>query len=142
MPIVNINFSNAQFDLIAPGTYAAVLEFIELKEKKDGSGQYLNWQLTITDEKYMGRKFWILTNLGEKSQWVIAKNLKALGVAAEGDELALEIDDDSGLLINPPVNDMNCYLKIEITQWNGVDQNRGSIVPAPVNGNGSSSIKF
>jgi hypothetical protein len=145
MPRIDINFSDTQFDLIEPGVYLAVIDFVELKEKRDQSGTYLNWQFTLADEKYTGRKFWLITSLGEKSQWVIAKTLKALGVVAEGSdegksEIALEIDDDSNLLINPMLTGMECYLKIEYDTYNGNQRNRGSVVPAPSLPN--SSIRF
>lgn len=141
MAKIDINFSDTQFDLVEPGVYLATIDFVELRTSQKNGNQYFNWQFTMADDKYAGRKLWMITGLAENSQWVIAKTLKALGITSEGSEIALEVDDESNLLINPELSDMQCYLKVEYDTYNGQQRNRVSVVPAPSEPAGS-SIRF
>lgn len=141
MPKIDINFSDTQFDLVEPGVYLATIDFVELRTSQKNGSQYFNWQFTLADEKYTGRKMWMITSLNENSQWVIAKTLKALGITTEGNEIALEVDDESNILVNPMLNDMSCYLKVEYDTYNGQQRNRVTVVPGDTEPSGS-SIRF
>lgn len=129
MPVIAINFSDTN-DLIPDGKYSAMIDSVELRSKKDDlTSQYLNWQFTITDGPYAGRRVWMVTGLSERSHWVVAKTFKNLGVLDAGDELVLEIDDESLVLMEPDVIGLSCTLDITTEVYNGQKRNRVSVSP-------------
>lgn len=70
-------------EAVPPGTYAALVKGVEVKDAKTGS-KYLRWELEVTDhEKFTGRKLWNNTMISGPG----AFKLQELYLAATGQPL-------------------------------------------------------
>ena len=89
-----IDFSNVSsgFDPIAPGTYAAKVTGIEMKQGP--KGPYIKWEMTLSDPELSTRKVWYNTSLSPQSLWNLKQMLlEAFSFSAE--ELSTSFDTDT-----------------------------------------------
>jgi len=108
---MNINFADVEggFETIPEGPYPIVVEKAEVRESKSSDNNYLNWEMTITDGEYEGRKLWMITSFSPKALFRLKDVFEALDLLE--DEMDLEWDEDveitqqSGpMLLDPDVN--------------------------------------
>ena len=69
----------AQFDLIKPGDYTAIIEGAELRDTNKGTGQYLALTFQIVGNEAKGRKLWVNLNLDNPNPAAVAIAEKELG---------------------------------------------------------------
>lgn len=78
MVAMNFNAANVKpredADALPPGDYVAMIVASEMRETKDGSGQYLWLEMDITEGEHQGRKLWDRLNL-------VNRNAKAVEIA-------------------------------------------------------------
>ena len=80
--------STGGFEPIPEGWYQAQIAKAELKDTKDGTGQYINLQFSITGPSYEGRVIFGMLNIKNKSQQAeeigrqqLGEVMRALGLA-------------------------------------------------------------
>src|SRR3989304_7391119 len=102
MPQVNIDFSDIEeFEALPAARYSFKVESVTLRESQSSENPYLNWELTVTAEPYANRRLFMITSLSPKALWRLKAVFEALGVYQ--DQMQLQIDEDSQILISPPV---------------------------------------
>jgi hypothetical protein len=78
MVALNFNAANVKpredAEVLPPGDYVAMITNSEMRETKDGSGQYLWLEMDITEGEHQGRKIWDRLNL-------VNRNAKAVEIA-------------------------------------------------------------
>jgi hypothetical protein len=78
MVAINFNAANVKpredAEVLPPGDYVAMIVNTEMRETKDGSGQYLWIEMDITQGEHQGRKIWDRLNL-------VNRNAKAVEIA-------------------------------------------------------------
>lgn len=89
---MQLNFDSTQvqplapMEAIPPGKYNAEITDSELKDTKDGLGKYLQFEFTIIDGEYQGRKQWARLNLvnnNKTAEEIARKELSAICHAAQ-----------------------------------------------------------
>lgn len=148
MGSIPINFAEVEggFDAIPEGRYPIVVEKVEVRESKSSDNHYLNWEMTVTDGEFEGRKLWMITSLSPKALFRLKDVFDALGVLE--DDMDLQYDDDvqitpqSGpILLTPDVNGLPATAIVTIEYdydpkgRNKVDQ----VVPLEDDGGGGGS---
>jgi hypothetical protein len=74
-----------------PGEYVVQVEKYNIKETKDVNpetgkkGSYINWELTITEGEYKGKKLFHMTSLSEKATGLLKSFLEPCGVEIADD---------------------------------------------------------
>ena len=105
---------SGNFDPIPAGWYTAQIAKAELKDTKDGTGQYINMQMTITGPSYQGRVVFAMINIRNKSQKAEEIGRQQLGDLMRALGLARVQDTDE--LIGG-----NLSVKVAIDQSPGYD---------------------
>jgi hypothetical protein len=106
MAQIHLDFSNIEeFDPLPKGDYPVVIESAQVRESKENPGtEYLNWELTVTDGEFEGRKLFMSNGLTEKSLYYLHQQFLDIGVIDEDAvEMDLEVDEETGYLIEPEV---------------------------------------
>lgn len=93
---MKIDFSDVEstFEPLPEGEYEILVERVEVRESNSSDNDYLNWELTVQDEEYEGRKLWMITSFSPKALFRLKEVLVNLGVIDEDDELDFDWDDD------------------------------------------------
>lgn len=111
MGSVQINFADVgnEFETMPEGKYPIVVEKCEVRESKSSDNNYLNWEMSITEGEYEGRRLWMITSLSPKALFRLKDVFDCLGVLE--DEMELQWDEDVAistdtgpLLISPDVS--------------------------------------
>ena len=93
----NEHEAESDFAPLPPGDYHAFVEKAEVKETKKGDGSYLKLQLSITGEKYDGRKVFDNINLSNPNQKCVEIGIARM--SALGQALGLTTITDSSELL-------------------------------------------
>lgn len=128
MAKINVDFSQIPDNNMPEGGYEAEITGVEMRTGKENNGQpgnpYLNWEFTITDGDYTGRKVWMVTGLTEKSLWKLKETFEALGI--EGDALDIEIDDDTNAMTEPEVIGIPVLVEVVQESYQGRTTSKAS----------------
>jgi hypothetical protein len=129
MAKVAIDFSEVpDFEAIPKGYYPAIVEEIVKKTNQAGDGEYLNWAFTLTGGEYDNRKQWAITSLKPTGLWKLREALEAFGLEME--QVELDIDDDTNMLISPELIGKACVLEVGQKIYQGKLRNQvESILP-------------
>lgn len=130
---IKINFAEVEssFEPLPEGVYDVIIEHVEVRESKSSDNDYLNWELTVQDEEFAGRKLWTITSLGEKALWKLKDTFLALGVIEEDDELDVEWEDDVDItpkegprVTSPELEGLAAVAVVYNEMYEGKEQNR------------------
>lgn len=133
MAKMTVNFAEVEggFEAIPEGRYPAAIEKVEVRESKSSEHNYLNWELTISDGEYEGRKQWMITSLSPRALFRLKDVFEELGFDVEDEAFELDWDDDveitpsaGPLLLSPDVAGMPCTIVVTVEPYNGEDRNR------------------
>ena len=84
---IQVNLDDVK-ENVDPGWYLAKVVGEEVKENKDKSGEYINWELEIAepDSEFNGQKLWHITSLKDNALPMLKRFLEACDFAwgAEG----------------------------------------------------------
>jgi hypothetical protein len=122
MPEILVDFSQVQDTSIPKGKYLTEIEQVEVRQGEGKEHPYLNWQLTIIDGEYQGRKLWFMTSLSPKSLWKLKPIFKALGY--EEEQITLDVDETSRLLLAPDFTGKHVTAEVEPELYQGVTRAR------------------
>lgn len=138
MGSININFADVEgsFDAMPEGRYPVIIEKVEVRESKSSDNNYFNWELTITEGEFEGRKLWMITSLSPKALFRLKDVYEALGVLE--DEMDLQWDDDveitpqaGPLVLHPDVVGLPAIAIVGIEPYDGKDRNRVNDLVSP-----------
>lgn len=100
---MRIDFSGVEtknFDAIPAGSYKAKVTNYEVRESgpnaKNPGAQYINWEFTIQEGEYEGRKQWTNTSLLPQALFALKDMLAATGKFEVDGELDFDPDDVVG----------------------------------------------
>ena len=102
---------------IKPGKYECVIQQVEVKQSEQGEHPYLNWTLEISEGEHEGRKLYMITSLSPKALWNLQNVLQSFGL--EGDEVELEIDEDTNMLISPDLTGESAVATVAAQMYQG-----------------------
>lgn len=105
MPNFKLDFSKIPANNVADGEYDATLESVELRQSQNSEFPYLNWSFVLSGGEASGRKLYLTTSLSPKSLWNARDQFEILGFQVD-DNLELEIDDESGMVTDPPLSNI------------------------------------
>lgn len=119
------DLGNDTSDLMPKGQYRAEITAVTLKDSKNTPGnQYINWEFTLVEEEYVGRKLWLITTLTKESIWKLRSTLKALGIVySKGEQLIIEADED-GTVTTPDVVGTICTINVTTQKRDGEEVNQ------------------
>ena len=80
------------YDPLPAGWYMVSIDGAEVKDTKAGNGKFLSIELTVTGEKYDGRKFWPKINLVNPSTKCVEIGMRELSALASACGLAALAD--------------------------------------------------
>lgn len=96
---IRVNFSETgdvtPREPVPSGKYRATVTDGELRDSNSSDYQYINWEFTIKEPAYDGRKVWSMTTLAPHALFSLKQLLEAVGMDANG-ELDFDIDDVIG----------------------------------------------
>lgn len=119
MPNFSLNLADVSESIkIDPGKYAAMVGKVELVESSDKTSHNLRWGFQLTGHKYEGVKLTMFTSLKPTALWRLKGVLRNLGFVVDG-TINFEVDEDTGILVDPPVSGLPCLLVIKDDTYNG-----------------------
>lgn len=98
--------ANSGFDPIPPGEYILQVSETELKNTKNGTGQYIKVAFTVMGPKYEGRKIFTnfnIRNASPEAERIGVSQLKALVVAGGVSEPLMDTDQLIGATVSARV---------------------------------------
>ena len=125
--MVKVNLKGVSVDDIEPlprAYYPMRVSACVQKKSKDKGQPYLEWQFTVREGDFKGRKAWLNTSLQQQALFALKRLLLALGSAKEDLEDEIEFE---------PVDyiDMECVVKIDHREYQGkLQQNVVGVYPA------------
>jgi hypothetical protein len=120
---VTLDFSEVNNnDALPEGRYRATIDQIELRGVKPETPGYLNWQFSIEEGQFVGRKVWMMTSLKTAALWKLAQSFKALGLQIQN--VDLEIDEGTNLLVEPNLMGQSVFVDVTQETYQGRQQNR------------------
>ena len=141
MAQVNLNISDIETaNLVPEGNYSVLIKEVKAAQKDPESNPYLSWSLEIFDSKdYTGRKLTFRCGLSEKSLWILVNILRDLKVISEDQKnLALNIDDETGLLVEPNLTGLAATAVVSTQIYQGRKQSNVDTLVALEGASGSS----
>lgn len=130
---IRINFAEVEssFQPLPEGRYECIVEVVEVRESKSSDNDYLNWEFTVQEDEFEGRKLWMITSLSEKALWKLKDTLVSLEVIEEDEELEIEWEDDVDItpkegprITNPELEGVACIAVVYNEIYEGREQNR------------------
>lgn len=124
MPQISIDFGSVEdsFSPIEPGTYPVIVEQVEMRMGKTSNQPYLNWEFTVTEGEFEGRKLWYTTSLQPNALFNLKGLLSTLGVLE--DQMSIDIDEGSNLMMYPEVSGIAAQAVVVADVYNGKPTSR------------------
>lgn len=92
MSFLDLTETKVDSNVLPAGKYVASVTNAEVKDTKDGSGQYINAEFSIIDEDFKGRKVFQMFNIKNRNEQAVTigmSQLKSLMLAAGASSFAL-----------------------------------------------------
>jgi hypothetical protein len=137
---IRVDFSGTEvgnFDAIPAGSYVAKVTGGELREAGENAkypgSQYINWEFTIQEGEYTGRKQWTNTSLREGALFGLKELLAATGKFDVDGDLDFDIEDviGSDVRISVRVKDYKGEAQNEVRRVKALDaaESGSSLMP-------------
>lgn len=145
---MRVNFSEIEggFAPVDEGDHEAIIETCQVRESNSSEHNYLNFEFTLTDDPFEGRKAWLIRSLSDRAMGFLKDLLVDLEVIAEDDEIDLEWDDNVDItpkegpeLLFPEVAGIPVVITIKHTMYEGRVQ--GKVVNVALSGGSSSGTQ-
>jgi hypothetical protein len=130
---VTVDFSAVpEYEPLPSGTYQVVIDHVELRTGKDSGQPYLNFDLVVSEEgEFEGRHLFTTGSLAEKSLWHTKAVMKSLGVLPEDEIMNLEVDDESGFVLEPEMSGLPAIAEVVLGTYQGRKQNNVTDLRGP-----------
>lgn len=123
---MKLDFSQIpDFKALPEGEYDAVVSQVTVKESSNSEYPYLNWQFTISDTDFPeaeSMSVYMMTSLSPKALWRVRDTFATFGLIDS--EIDLEIDDTTGILIDPDLTGMAVRLQLSQDTYQNQIRNR------------------
>lgn len=120
MPKFQIDMSAVSESIrVEPGRHAAVIGKVELVESADKKSHNLRWAFTIAEGEAAGTPLTMFTSLKPNALWRLKAVLRNLGMNVSG-SLDFEVDEETGIVVDPSFVGLPCILVVEDDTYNGV----------------------
>jgi hypothetical protein len=117
------------FDAIPAGVYPAVIEKLTYKDAtEEGKFPQVSVEYTVTDPDYEGRKLWQNLSFSPKAIFRMKRFFDVFGEDYE----ELEVDEDTGIVLDPDLAGTAVEVKTHIEPYQGVDRNKVDEAPVLV----------
>jgi Protein of unknown function (DUF669) len=98
---IRVNFTDTEkygksslgLDPLPTGKYRVAITDAELRDSQSSEWQYVNFEFTVQEGKYEGRRVWTNATLAPHALWTIKGLLEAVGYETTGGEFDIELDD-------------------------------------------------
>lgn len=132
MPKFSLDLSGVSESIrVEPGNYPAVIGKVELVESSDKRSHNIRWSFTISDGPSAGTPMSMFTSLKPNALWRLKGVLRNLGFNVET-AMNIEVDEETGLIVDPMFVGVPCTLVIVDDTYNGVLRSSVSDVLGPV----------
>lgn len=140
---ISVNFTDVEtsdFDVLPSGSYQARITDGEIRESgpnaKNPGSQYINWEFTISEGEFEGRKQWTNTSLLPQALFGLKGLLKATGQFDDDEiegEMNFEIDDVIGsevtIVVGQKMYDGEKRNEVKRVKPAGESKDSGSLMP-------------
>lgn len=122
MARVTIDFSDVQdFDVMEEGEYPVVIDKAEFRPaREEGKFAYINLEMSVMEEKYKGRKLWMILSFSPKALWRMKDVFENLGVY--NDSVEVDYDEDTMLVVDPELAGLPAIAVVTHREWEGRTQ--------------------
>lgn len=140
MGSISINFAEVEggFEVMPDGVYPVVIEKAEVRESKSSDHPYINYEMTISEGEYEGRKLWYISSFSPKAGFRMKDDFIALGVIEGDEELEVIWDEDveitpseGPLVIEPELTGLPANARVYIDTYKGKENNKVDSLMAP-----------
>jgi hypothetical protein len=117
-----IVFSDVQdFDVMEEGEYPVVIDKAEFRpSREEGKYPYINLEMSVTEEKYKGRKLWMILSFSPKALWRMKDVFENLGIY--DDSMEVDYDEDTMLVVDPELVGLPGIAVVSHREWEGRTQ--------------------
>lgn len=137
--IIPIDFSEVPSSApIEEGEYPVVVEKVEVRASQTSETPYLNWTMRITEGPQSQRLLYMMTSVSGKALWKLREVLEALG--AFHDQMQLEIEPESKLLVQPRVTGLACIAVVTSEEYQGQKRARVNKIK-PIDTDGDADLE-
>lgn len=131
MPKFTLDLSGISESLrVEPGHYQAVIGKVELVESADKKSHNLRWSFTISEGPFAGTPLSMFTSLKPTALWRLKSILRNLGLDVDS-KITVDVDEDTGIVVDPPLVGLPCTLVVVDDTYNGVVRSSVSDVLKP-----------
>lgn len=131
MPKFSLDLSGVSEAIrVEPGNYRAVIGKTELVESADKQSHNIRWSFTISEGPQAGTPMSMFTSLKPNALWRLKGILRNLGFNVDA-AMNIEVDEETGLIVEPSFVGLPCTLVIVDDTYNGVLRSSVSDVLGP-----------
>lgn len=113
MPAFRVPFSEIPKKAVLPkGDYPGLIRVVKKEPNSAGDGDNLVWDIDILDPQYEGTSVRMWTGLKLAGLWKLEGILVNLGLAEEGKDLDLEIDEETNEV--PVLAERPCVARLSV----------------------------
>lgn len=122
MTRVTVDFSDVQeFEPLGKGEFPVLVEKVEYREAQtEDKYDYLNWELTVSDGEFQGRKLWFITSLSPKALFRMKDIFENLGLPS--DVVEIDYDEDTNLVTEPELSGIPAVAVVSTRMYEGRTQ--------------------
>lgn len=120
---ITVDFSDVPASFLPAGDYEAVINEGILKTSQNSGGQYINWEFELTEGEAAGRKAYMMTSLLPQALFGLRDMFATVGLDAAAIS-ELEVDEDSGMILDPDFSGMPVKVKLNVEEYNGIKRNK------------------
>lgn len=122
MARVTVDFSDVQeFEPLGKGEFPVLVEKVEYREAQtEDKYDYLNWELTVSDGEFQGRKLWFITSLSPKALFRMKDIFENLGLPSYVVEI--DYDEDTNLVTEPELAGIPAIAVVSTRMYEGRTQ--------------------
>lgn len=131
MPRVTVDFSDVQeFEPMGKGEYLVVVDKVEYREAQtEDKYDYLNWELSVSDGEFKGRKLWFITSLSPKALFRMKDIFENLGLPS--DEVEIDYDEDTNMVVEPELAGIPAIAVVSMRTYEGRPQDNVDTLLSP-----------
>ena len=103
------------------GEYPVVIDKAEFRpSREEGKYPYINLEMSVTEEKYKGRKLWMILSFSPKALWRMKDVFENLGIY--DDSMEVDYDEDTMLVVDPELVGLPGIAVVSHREWEGRTQ--------------------
>jgi len=89
-PSIRVDFSQPAFEPLPESAYHVAITGCKSGVGRESGKPYLNWEFTVQDGDYTGRKLWLITSLAPKANFRLKQLLESVGASIPSAEIDVD----------------------------------------------------